>query len=149
MEEMITYGLSNKQENIINDLPIVSDVSNVYLYTTHSQLDKEFIAILDRLIGLGDALLSKWLNITTRTLRNYKNKKDLVLKGNLKEHIILILSLYKHGTDVFSSVKDFEQWLSSKNPLLDNMAPSEFLNTSSGVKLIDDRLTAIEFGGNV
>lgn len=149
MEDRITYGFNNKQENIINELPVVNDVSGVYLYTTQSQLDHEFIAILDQLIGIGDTLLSKWLNITPRTLRNYKNKKELILKENIKEHIVLILSLYKHGITVFEDVKGFEEWLSSKNPFLDNMSPSEFLNTSSGVKLIDDRLTAMEFGGNV
>lgn len=149
MENHKTYGLTNKQGDIINDLPIVNDVSGVYLYTMNSKLDNEFIAIMDDLIGLSDSLLSKWLNITPRTLRNYKNKKNLTLKGNLKEHIVLILSLYKHGTDVFGNALDFEQWLSSKNPLLDNMAPSAFLNTSSGIQLIDNRLSAIEFGENV
>lgn len=149
MEDKGTYDFNKKEYRIIDNIPVVNDVSGVYLYTTHSQLDYHFISILDRLVGIGDVILSQWLNITPKTLRNYKNKKDLILKENIKEHIVLILSLYKHGGDVFGDVRDFEKWLTSKNLFLDNIPPSEFLNTSSGIQLIDNRLTAIEFGENV
>lgn len=46
-------------------------------------------------------------------------------------------------------MEDFELWLSQKNYLLDNRAPEDFLETISGIKFIDNRLTAIEFGENV
>lgn len=146
---MSTALLNSRQKRIIEEIPSVGDFSNVYFYTVKSNVDAEFIAILDRIIGLNDTILSKWLNITPRTFRNYKNNDKLVLKDNIKEHIILILSLYKHGIAVFGSVKDFEFWLSQKNYLLDNRAPGDFLETISGIKFIDNRLTAMEFGENV
>jgi uncharacterized protein (DUF2384 family) len=146
---MPTALLNSKQKRIIDEIPSVGDFSNVYFYTVKSNQDTEFIAILDRIIGRNDTILSKWLNITPRTFRNYKNNDKLVLKDNIKEHIILILSLYKHGIEVFGNVEDFELWLSQKNYLLDNRAPEDFLETISGIKFIDNRLTAIEFGENV
>ncbi|MEG0984268.1 MbcA/ParS/Xre antitoxin family protein, partial [Algoriella sp.] len=91
---------------------------------------------------------SKWLNITTRTYRNYKTK-DVSLKDNTKEQIVLLISLYKHGLDVFMTKEDFEHWLTTPNILLDNKAPMDFLDTVSGLKFIDNRLTAMEFGENV
>lgn len=94
---MPTALLNSKQKRIIDEIPSVGDFSNVYFYTVKSNQDTEFIAILDRIIGRNDTILSKWLNITPRTFRNYKNNDKLVLKDNIKEHIILILSLYKHG----------------------------------------------------
>lgn len=145
----MTSILSSKQRKIIQGIPSIGDFSSIYLYTTKSNLDVEYITILDDIVGLNDDVLSKWLNITPRTFRNYKNSNSLTLKGNTKEHIILILSLYKHGTEVFDSVLDFETWLSKKNPLLDNRAPVDFLDTISGIKFIDNRLTAMEFGENV
>lgn len=128
---------------------MVGDYSNVYFYTFKSKSDFEFISIFDRVVGLSDIVLSKWLNITPRTFRNYKNNIDLVLRGSIKEHIILILSLYKHGVEVFDNVDNFEKWLSEKNTLLDYRTPSDFLETTSGIKFIDNRLTAMEYGENV
>ena len=48
-----------------------------------------------------------------------------------------------------SDKKQFETWLTLQNPLLDNRAPADFLNTISGIQFIDSRLTAMEFGENV
>lgn len=146
---MTTSVLNYNQKRIIEEIPSVKDFSSVYFYTITSKLDTEYIEILDKIIGLNDSILSKWLNITPRTFRNYKNNHNLVLKENTKEHIILILSLYKHGFEVFGSIENFEIWLSTKNVMLDNSAPEDFLETISGIKFIDNRLTAMEFGENV
>ncbi|ADQ16483.1 antitoxin Xre/MbcA/ParS toxin-binding domain-containing protein [Leadbetterella byssophila] len=146
---MTSIPLSLKHKRIIEGIPSVGESAHVYLYTVKSKLDAEYISILDHLIGMSDTTLSKWLNITPRTFRNYKNNSALVLKDNIKEHIILILSLYKHGIEVFGSVENFEKWLMEKNPLLDHQAPSDFLETISGITFIDDRLTAMEYGENV
>lgn len=141
--------ISNKQYRTIADtLPMVNDSAAIYLCATDTKSSRNYLKILDELIDLSDIIVSKWLNITTRTLRNYRKANDIQLKDNTKEHIITILSLYKHGIEVFNSKSDFEQWLSTKNLLLDNKAPMEFLDTISGINLINNRLTAMEFGEN-
>lgn len=145
---MVPAALDKNQERIIKEIPSLNDFSKIYFYTIKTELDKDFIELLDKIIGLNDTILSNWLNITPRTFRNYKKKDDIVLKGNIKEHIISILSLYKHGIDVFGNTENFENWLAVKNYLLDNKAPVEFLDTISGIKFIDNRLTAIEYGEN-
>ena len=93
--------------------------------------------------------MAGWLNITPKTYRSYRKNPELTLKDNLKEHLILLLSLYRHGMDVFGNKKLFEKWLITPNMLLDEKAPRQFLDTISGVKFIDNRLTAMEFGENV
>ncbi|MBS7332778.1 antitoxin Xre/MbcA/ParS toxin-binding domain-containing protein [Faecalibacter bovis] len=144
---MATIELKRRKK-IINELPEVNDFTNVYFYVNHYNVDQEYIKLLDELSGLKDEIISKWLNITTRTYRNYKTK-NVSLKDNTKEHLVLILSLYKHGLEVFNTKEEFEQWLTTPNFLLDHKAPMEFLDTVSGLKFIDNRLTAIEFGENV
>jgi uncharacterized protein (DUF2384 family) len=72
-----------------------------------------------------------------------------MLKENLKEHIILLLSLIKHGTQVFGSKDGFDQWLTTGNFFLDSKTPVTFLNTVTGIRFIDERLTAMEYGDNV
>lgn len=144
----ISY-LTKTQEKLITEIPAVRDFSGVYLQTIQSKHDLDYLNILDSLTGVSDIILSDWLDITPRTLRNYRSKDHLVLKDTIKEHIILILSLYKHGIDVFDTVESFEEWLSKKNYFLDNKAPNEFLGTISGIKFIDNRLIAMEYGENV
>ncbi|NLN32864.1 MAG: DUF2384 domain-containing protein [Flavobacteriaceae bacterium] len=137
---------TKKYKRIEPELPCVNEPSGMYMYL--SQTQNRFIQILDELIGLSDEIISKWLNITTRTYRNYKTK-DTEIKENTKEHIVSILSLYKHGMEVFSTKDEFENWLTLPNPFLDNKAPMDFMDTISGIQLIDNRLTAMEFGENV
>lgn len=128
-------------------LPVLSEPAAFYGYlgrTSAAYLLQQLI----HTIGLNDDLIAGWLNITTRTFRNYKTKNTEV-KPNTKEHIAAILALYDHGLEVFSDKKQFEAWLTLENPLLDYHSPSDFLNTISGIQFIDSRLTAMEFGENV
>ena len=141
--------LDKRQQKILEEIPTLNDFSKIYFYTVQSKFDNDFVKTLDSMIGLNDTILSDWLSITPRTFRNYKKNTDLILKGNIKEHIVLIISLYKHGIEVFGDTANFEKWLSMKNHLLDNQAPTSFLDTVSGIKFIDNRLSALEYGENV
>lgn len=131
----------------LSEIPSVNEPVMLYGYVNQTA-NQTLLATLVRLVNLTDEIIAKWLNITTRTLRNYKTK-DTPLKENTKEHITALLSLYKHGIDVFESKAEFESWLSLKNFLLNNEAPMEFLDTISGIQFIDSRLTAMEYGENV
>ncbi|WP_245826382.1 MbcA/ParS/Xre antitoxin family protein [Spirosoma rigui] len=46
-------------------------------------------------------------------------------------------------------MNEFDQWLNRKNFFFDNKSPNSFLNTVTGVRFVDDRLTALEHGDNV
>lgn len=135
-----------KYEKLETELPSVNEPSSLYLYLNKPN-PNPLIKVLDELVGLTDDIISKWLNITTRTFRNYKTN-ETEMKENTKEHIVSILSLYKHGMEVFSSKSDFEKWLTLENPFLDNRSPKDFMDTISGIQFVDSRLTAMEFGEN-
>lgn len=145
---MTNTSFPKKYNQVVDDLPSVNEPSSIYSYISNTDKNYNYIHILDELIGLKDSIIAKWLNITTRTFRNYKVQSS-ALKDNTKEHIVSLLSLYKHGIDVFGSKLLFEKWLSTPNMLLDNKAPMDFLVTISGIRLIDNRLTGMEFGENV
>lgn len=146
---MTAVSLTNEQLKIIDEIPTVGDFTNIYFYANKSNFDAELIAILNQIVVLSDAVIAGWLNITSRTFGAYKINKDLVLKENIKEHIFLIIALYKHSKEVFESVKELELWFSKENILLGFRMPSDFLDTVSGIRFIDNRLTAIDYGENV
>jgi uncharacterized protein (DUF2384 family) len=140
---------SKPYKQLEKELPTVNDSTQMYYYISNNNINNGYLGMLQKLIGLNDDILSKWLNITTRTLHNYKKAKEVTLKDNTKEHIVSLLSLYKHGAEVFNTKENFEKWLMASNYYLDNKAPKDFLDTISGIRLIDNKLSAIEFGENV
>jgi len=71
------------------------------------------------------------------------------MRKDLQEHVIMLLSLMKHGVDVFENAETFEKWLRLANPFFDGECPITFLDTINGIAFVDDRLTAIEFGDRV
>lgn len=140
--------LDKKTKESIKDIPEIGDLTKIFFYVNNHNVNSQYLNILKELTNLKDDILSNWLNINTRTFRNYR-KSDIVLKDNTKEHIVLLISLYKHGIEVFDSIENFDKWLTTENFLLDKKAPMDFLDTVSGLKFIDDKLTAIEYGDNV
>lgn len=135
------------KERSLDDVPVLKDYAEVYVKTTTDETGMGLFGLLDDLTEMQDQILADWLNITPRTIHNYR-VKPTKLKANTKEHILLLLSLYKHGIETFSYKDRFENWLSSPNQFLDGRAPKDFLDTISGIHFIDDRLTAIDYGEN-
>jgi len=134
---------------LLDEIPVrISDVELLNLLKT-KKIDWNYISMIKEYSNLNDELISDWLNISVKTFRNYKSNKQLVLKENTQEQLVLLISLLKHGIDVFGSKDDFHNWLTTKNFFLDNDMPVSYLKTTSGIRLIEDRLTGIEYGDNV
>lgn len=125
----------------INDSEILH-----FLYT--EDINWKHVDAIKQLTGFTDDVLSDWLNISVRTFREYR-KPESSFKENVKEQVLLLLALMKHGVKVFGSIKAFDQWLNTGNFFFDNKPPTTFLNTVTGIRFVDDRLTAMEYGDNV
>jgi len=138
-------SLSRKQ---IENIPDMSNYTDVFFYVKNNIIDWQYLIYLKEVTTFSDDVISDWLNISVKTLRAYR-KPETSFKENMKEHIVLILSLYEHGVDVFESKENFDKWLNNQNFYFDNKLPKNYLDTVSGIKFIDDRLTAIEYGDNV
>ncbi len=95
-----------------------------------------------------DEKISNWLDISVKTYRLYK-KSSSTIKARITEQAVMTLSLIKHGIEVFGTKEGFSGWLEQENFFFDNKAPIDFMDTNSGLKFIDDRLTALEYGDNV
>ncbi|GAB4028898.1 antitoxin Xre/MbcA/ParS toxin-binding domain-containing protein [Spirosoma koreense] len=125
----------------INDSEILS-----FLYTR--EVNWQHVNAIKTLTDFNDTIISDWLNVSVKTFREYK-KPPTTFKENVKEQVLLLLALIKHGIAVFGSVKEFDQWLNRSNFYFDNKSPNVYLNTVTGLRFVDDRLTAMEYGDNV
>lgn len=135
------------RENIAK-IPEISNFTKVLFYLRQNNINWIYFNYFKQITTLNDEIISDWLNINSKTLRAYR-KPESISKDNIKEHLVLLISLYEHGITVFESAENFDKWILAANYFLDNKPPKEFLDTITGIKFIDDRLTAIEYGDNV
>jgi uncharacterized protein (DUF2384 family) len=132
----------------LTDVPAILSDSDILTIIQTKDVNWQYVKTIKSLTNLNDDVLSDWLNISVRTFRTYRQPKNK-FKESLKEHILLLLSLFNHGILIFGTPKEFDQWLKTKNFFLDNKSPDTFLFTVTGIRFVDDRLTAMEYGDNV
>lgn len=89
--------------------------------------------------------LANLLNISVKTLSRYQQSKTRMSPQN-SEHLIKLYILYRKGIEVFTSIDSFNRWLEKPAYGLSNSVPFSFLNTISGIDLIMEELTKIEYG---
>lgn len=135
------------ESNVEEIPPNISEADVLFILETQN-INYDYIHLVKDSTNFGDKEISDWLNIRLRTLQNYKTKKT-EFNENLKEHLVHLLSLFSHGFQVFGDQKQFEEWLSTPNFFFDKSAPLSYLNKISGIRFVDDRLTAMGFGDNV
>ncbi len=134
--------------SVFNQIPDNISESQVINYMRNYDINWSYVTSFKEYTSLQDEVISDWLNISVRTLRNYK-KPENQFKANIKEHLLLLMSLFKHGQEVIGSTDAFNEWLNTENFFFDGASPVTFLNTTSGIRFVEDRLTAMEYGDNV
>lgn len=140
--------MTQQQSLILQDVPGQINDSDILHFLYTKDINWKHINVMKEVTEFTDDVLSDWLNVSVRTFREYR-KPQTEFKENIKEKVLHLLSLVKHGVAVFGSMKDFDNWLNTPNFYFDNKAPASFLTTVTGAKFVDDRLTAMEHGDNV
>ena len=132
----------------LEDIPEQISDSEVLTYLQTKNIDWNYLNNIKKITDFNDEVISNWLNVSVKTYRSYRLPNNK-FKDNVKEQIILLLSVVRHGINVFGTANEFNQWLNSRNFFFDNKNPNAILNTVSGIRFVDDRLTSIEYGDNV
>jgi len=134
-----------KSTEILKNIPQQVNDTDVFVHMYKEKIDWKYVQALKDCYDFNDNIFARILNISAKTFQSYK-KPDHTVDQNVKEPILLLLSLAQH---VFGSKNKFEEWLQSRNFYFDDNPPIEFLSTVSGIRFIDDRLTGMEYGDNV
>ena len=90
-------------------------------------------------------MIESILFVTIKTLTNYKQKKTN-LNASISEKVLSIFALYKKGISIFDSIDDFNRWMATPAYGLGEQKPNELLGTITGINLIMEELTRIEYG---
>lgn len=136
------------QAGIVRNIPEKINDSEILHFLHTKDINWNYVNAIKNLTAFTDDVISNWLNLSVKTFREYRKPKS-VFKENIKEHVLLLLALFKHGIEVFGSTRAFEEWLDKENFYFDNQKPTTFMNTVTGIRFVDERLTAMQYGDNV
>ncbi|HSI76095.1 MAG TPA: antitoxin Xre/MbcA/ParS toxin-binding domain-containing protein [Lunatimonas sp.] len=122
---------------------IVSDFHMVYQVDRGVHVTK-FDQLLDH-SGMQKQVLANLLGLDPRTIDNYRKqgRNFPSLEGEL---LLKITQLFKVGEEVFGGVEAFRDWLNAPSEAFDQRKPITFLNTSTGVVLVQQALMRIVYG---
>lgn len=135
-EPLATYGI-----------PTSLNPASLFTFMGSFDQDKNYLHLLKKYTHSSDDRIAYWLNMNVKTYRNHRDS-GTALKPDTREHLIMLMTLVRHGLKVFASSEAFGKWLEAENFMLDKKKPAELLNTNSGLRLIEDRLSGIEYGDN-
>ncbi len=134
---------------MLDQIPSPIMPSDVLRLLKNNSITSAYFDLLKSLTNFTDEVLSGWLNVNIKTFRSYKSAAyKAEVKADLQEHVVMLLALMKHGIEVFGDRERFMTWLETENFQLGKMKPSDYLNTISGIRFIDSRLTGMEYGDN-
>jgi uncharacterized protein (DUF2384 family) len=133
-----------REDAVLRDLKDVA----VLVYMDHNAVDANYLKGIKKLTRFKDEKIAGWLHISPRTMRSYNSAKK-VFDKKLKEQVVMLRAVFEKGKTVLGSAESFDKWLDSSNFFFDGKRPVIFLDTTSGMRYIFDRLTAMEYGDNV
>lgn len=131
-----------------NTIPVGINDSQMLQQLHAKSISGQYLQKLKEVCLFNDEEIANWLNINVKTFRAYKKPKQQLNIG-LGEHILSLLSLMKHGKKLFANAQDFKQWLAAENFFFDGKPPVYFLHTITGIRFVDERLRAMEYGDNI
>lgn len=89
--------------------------------------------------------LESILDVSYKTLTNYLKQKTN-LNPSVSEKILTILALFEKGISIFGSKEEFIAWINRPAYGLGNRKPGDLLDTMTGIYLIGEELSRIEYG---
>lgn len=88
--------------------------------------------------------LSQVLHISTRQLNRYKPEQRL--SPEQSNFLYELTRIYTRALDILGDKATAEHWLGRQQLALGNHTPFDLLDTTEGVRLVDDLLSQIEYG---
>ena len=103
--------------------------------------------VMDNLMAITDISMTEMaaiIHTSDRTLRRYTPSQKLSQEQS--ERMVELARLYTRGEEVFGSIPEFRQWMSTQLSTFGNKKPKDYLDTSLGIAMITDELGRIQNG---
>jgi putative toxin-antitoxin system antitoxin component (TIGR02293 family) len=117
---------------------------SIYL-SSKKGLKPEAVFDLFLLLHFTGSMVEEVLFKSLKTFSNYK-KNNTPLDAAVSEKVLTLFSLYNKGISLFGSVEEFNNWIDLPAFGLGDQIPKHLLSTITGIRLVEDELTRIEYG---
>lgn len=107
-------------------------------------LPKQALIFFMQKVNLDERRLFSYLDVTKRTLDNYKPTERLRLY--ISDRLIHLAELYAKGKEIFESFQHFNEWLNRPSIDLQSQKPIDLIHSRKGVDEILHVLGRIEHG---
>jgi len=133
-----TRILNKYQKSIGTDLQIV--------HSSKKGVKAEIFFDIVELSGFSKVFLAeKIFDISVKTVQRYRNEKKS-LNPRDSEIALKLMKLFAKGIEIFGSTSSFVRWLEKPSIGIGGVVPTSFLNTNTGIDLIEEELIRIEYG---
>ena len=113
---------------------------------TREGLSGEVVNALAEELGISKTELYSFLPVSIRTIQR---KTPAILDKDLSDHLVQIARVVTRSIEVFGVRNKAVHWLKSPCYTLDQASPLSLLDTFTGVGIVLDELTRIEYGVGV
>lgn len=142
--EPIKAGILNAFQEPYITMPRYNDAISL-LDTSKKGLEAKSALDFLALSGFTQDEFQETFKTTVKTIQNHVNRQ-LKLDASLSEKLLKAFALFDSGIELFGSAQAFQQWLHTPAYGLGNRLPFDLMDTVTGIQLIDEELTRIQYG---
>lgn len=136
---------------IINKYSVKKRFKNLNLINSHAIVFSARNGLKPRIfyefaeaIKMPEKILAGIINLSARTISNYKEQQKL-LEPVYSEHLLKLISLFEKGESLFGNIDEFNYWL--KKPFWNSdETPMAWMITPGGVDLLSEELDKLAQG---
>jgi putative toxin-antitoxin system antitoxin component (TIGR02293 family) len=132
----------NSVKNKFKDLSLLNNYS-IVVSARKGLKTKIFYDFAD-VIKMPEKNLASIINLSSRTISNYKEKRKS-LEPLYSEHLLKLIALFEKGEEIFGNIDEFNYWL-NKPFWNSERKPMDWLITQGGVDLIMEEIDKLAQG---
>lgn len=140
----LTLTTSNKNSVKYRFKNLNLNSSQAIVFSARKGLKPKIFYDFAEAIKMPEKMLAGILNLSARTISNYKGQQK-VLEPVYSEHLLKLISLFEKGEEIFRNIDEFNYWL--RKPFWNSQeTPLDWVNTPGGVDLIMEELDKLAQG---
>lgn len=140
VEEPVAYY--GRSFPVFNNFAIQDEFS--LIKTARKGLKTDVFYSLADAIKMPEKLLASVINLSQRTISNYRDQKKY-LDPNYSEHLLKLINMYNSGKEIFGSMEEFTLWMN--RPFWNSTdKPIDFITTPGGVDLVSGEIEKLAQG---
>lgn len=130
------------KENLTVKTPL--DTEEDYIHLIRKGIRKKSLDHLVEATAISVSDMAAIMQTTSKELAALKPNE--LLEKDQSEKVVNIARLYAMGEEAFGSAAEFNKWMNGRVPSLGKKRPKDFLDTSSGINLLMDEISRIQYG---